>query len=268
VPTIGLDCLSADQICTILAQSPSRPIHQIGSHEPRSLATTPSSGPSIEFQQPIGARGCCPNWESTRLAAHLDGFGSAPLERATVSFAIRSRSEGQPDPGQRRARPFVSVTLFIVALAVPAVAEFVAVCGDATGDGEVTVTDGVQILRAAAFLPNTCSTNVCDADGNGTVTVTDAVNVLRVAAGLPASLVCDSPTPTAPTPTPACAAQPDLCGNNRVDLGETCDPPGSFCELLQLGPACIPATPGPSATPPPPGICSVQCQCVRPTPVP
>ena len=64
------------------------------------------------------------------------------------------------------------------------------VCGDANGDGAATVTDGVQVLRAAAGLSSGCSSGLCDVDGNGTVSVTDGVNVLRRAAGLPVELRC------------------------------------------------------------------------------
>ncbi len=58
-----------------------------------------------------------------------------------------------------------------------------AVCGDANGDGDVTVSDGVQALRAAAGLSSVC-TEDCDVDGSGNVTITDGVNILRSAAGL------------------------------------------------------------------------------------
>jgi hypothetical protein len=63
-------------------------------------------------------------------------------------------------------------------------------CGDADGNGSVTVTDGVQTLRAAAELPSSCTVGICDMDGNGSVTVTDGVSVLRKAAELPASEEC------------------------------------------------------------------------------
>jgi hypothetical protein len=59
------------------------------------------------------------------------------------------------------------------------------VCGDANGDGGVTVTDGVVVLRAAAGLASACTVDACDVDGNGAVTVTDGVLTLRAAAGLP-----------------------------------------------------------------------------------
>ena len=64
------------------------------------------------------------------------------------------------------------------------------VCGDADGNGEVTVSDGVQVLRAAADLSSTCTLAVCDVDGNGAITVSDAVAVLRRAAGLEGANAC------------------------------------------------------------------------------
>jgi hypothetical protein len=63
------------------------------------------------------------------------------------------------------------------------------ICGDADDNGTVTVTDGVQALRAAAGLSNICG-SACDVDGTGSVTVTDGVNILRKAAGLPITESC------------------------------------------------------------------------------
>lgn len=64
-------------------------------------------------------------------------------------------------------------------------------CGDADGNGSVTVTDGVATLRAAAGLDGPCAaTTTCDVDASGGVTVSDGVNVLRAAAGLATSLQC------------------------------------------------------------------------------
>ncbi len=70
------------------------------------------------------------------------------------------------------------------------------VCGDANGDGRVSVSDGVQALRAAADLPNICDTD-CDVDGNGDISVTDGVNILRKAAGLPIVEACPPGDPMA-----------------------------------------------------------------------
>jgi hypothetical protein len=64
------------------------------------------------------------------------------------------------------------------------------VCGDADGNGNVTVTDGVQTLRAAASLSSSCTPAACDVDGNASTTVTDGVNVLRKAAGLSSPDAC------------------------------------------------------------------------------
>lgn len=56
-------------------------------------------------------------------------------------------------------------------------------CGDANDDGNLSVTDGVLVLRNAAGLGE-CDLTRCDVDGNGSVSVTDGVNVLRAAVGL------------------------------------------------------------------------------------
>ncbi len=66
------------------------------------------------------------------------------------------------------------------------------ICGDADNSGSVTVTDGVQALRAAAALTSTCAASTCDVDGSGTITVTDGVNVLRKAAGVVIAENCSS----------------------------------------------------------------------------
>lgn len=63
-------------------------------------------------------------------------------------------------------------------------------CGDADNSGAVTVTDGVQALRAAAGLSSTCAGSTCDVDGSGSVTVTDGVNILRKAAGIVIAEAC------------------------------------------------------------------------------
>ncbi len=64
------------------------------------------------------------------------------------------------------------------------------VCGDADGNGSVSVTDGVQVLRAAAALPSSCTPSRCDVNGDGNVSVTDGVQVLRNAAGFPLTGTC------------------------------------------------------------------------------
>ncbi len=83
----------------------------------------------------------------------------------------------------------VATLLFLgfASSATPAIAQ---VCGDANGDQQVGVTDGVQTLRAAAGLSSQCQLATCDVDGDGRISLTDGVNVLRAAAGLAAVLAC------------------------------------------------------------------------------
>jgi hypothetical protein len=69
------------------------------------------------------------------------------------------------------------------------------VCGDANGDGQISLPDGVQALRAAADLQSNCTASRCDVDGDGDITVTDGVNVLRKVAQLPVTDQCPSDGP-------------------------------------------------------------------------
>jgi hypothetical protein len=80
----------------------------------------------------------------------------------------------------------------LLLLGAPIGARGADLCGDADGNGNVTVSDGVQTLRAAAGLSTTCTPERCDVDGGGTVSVSDGVNVLRAAAGLSVRLQCPS----------------------------------------------------------------------------
>jgi hypothetical protein len=64
------------------------------------------------------------------------------------------------------------------------------ICGDVDDNDSVTVTDGVQVLRAAAGLTSDCTEAICDVDVSGTIGVTDGVLVLRKAAGLPIAENC------------------------------------------------------------------------------
>jgi hypothetical protein len=114
------------------------------------------------------------------------------------------------------------------------------VCGDPSGDRNVTVADGVQVLRAAAGLDSLCATlpAVCDVDGSVATTVADGVNVLRAAAGLPSLRRCptgvtgvlggvesDGPPPRleigmAPIPAPGAPVTiSDIQGSTTVTAG-------------------------------------------------
>ena len=56
--------------------------------------------------------------------------------------------------------------------------------GDVDGDGEVTVSDALSVLRVAAKLAEPTRGATFDFDGDGAVTVADALAILRVAAKL------------------------------------------------------------------------------------
>ncbi len=79
-----------------------------------------------------------------------------------------------------KAATFFATIVLALTCAAPVRAQL---CGDADDSGSITVTDGVNVLRAAAGI-GACDLTRCDADGSGAVTVTDGVNVLRAAAGL------------------------------------------------------------------------------------
>ncbi len=90
----------------------------------------------------------------------------------------------------RLVRPMTAAFVVVAAAGFVVRSASAATCGDADGNGAVTVTDGVQALRSAAALSTTCPNRVCDADGQGQVTVTDGVVILRAAATLPVKLDC------------------------------------------------------------------------------
>lgn len=59
--------------------------------------------------------------------------------------------------------------------------------GDADGDGELSTNDALLVLRAAAGIEDTISTEaktLCDIDGDGYISLFDARRILRAAAGL------------------------------------------------------------------------------------
>jgi len=62
-------------------------------------------------------------------------------------------------------------------------------CGDANGDGSITATDALVILRAAVGAA-ACEPVSCDVDDNGSVSATDALAVLRAAVGAAVTLTC------------------------------------------------------------------------------
>jgi len=62
-------------------------------------------------------------------------------------------------------------------------------CGDATEDGEISVTDALVALNASVALAQ-CELCMCDVDDSEMITVTDALALLNVSVGLPYDLMC------------------------------------------------------------------------------
>ncbi len=81
-------------------------------------------------------------------------------------------------------------------------------CGDVTGEGDITVSDALAILKTAVgiVVELTCSPTaaVCgDVTGEGDVTVSDALAVLKTAVGISVELTCSAATTTTTLPPAA-----------------------------------------------------------------
>ncbi len=63
-------------------------------------------------------------------------------------------------------------------------------CGDADGNGLLTVTDARIILQKAIGLPGNCAKSRCDVNASATLTATDARAVLNASVGLNVELDC------------------------------------------------------------------------------
>ncbi len=134
----------------------------------------------------------------------------------------------------------------LTALAIVAVltqgsarAQIIPICGDANNDGDISVSDGVDALRAAAGLSSQCTLAICDVNADGSVTTTDAVNILRNAAGLSAIDACRDVTSTpVPTSTPACCIHCLSEGTGMSPCGDSCIPQTFIC-IRPLGCACF-----------------------------
>lgn len=83
-----------------------------------------------------------------------------------------------------------AAALGVALAAAPAAAQIFPLCGDVDDNDSVTVSDGVQALRASAELPSDCTLAVCDVDVDGEITLPDGITILRKAAGLPITQNC------------------------------------------------------------------------------
>lgn len=121
----------------------------------------------------------CPNAEPNKAAVQAVGVGTAIITATDPITEIATTAEGSSTLTVRApGATATGLTPTPTPRATPTV------CGDPNASGTVTVTDGVEVLSAAAGLPTGCTDAICDVDGSGAVTVTDGVLVLRFAAGL------------------------------------------------------------------------------------
>lgn len=121
----------------------------------------------------------CPNAEPNKAQVQAVGVGTAIITATDPVTEISTTAEGSSTLTVRV--PGATAT---GRTPTPTPRGTPTVCGDPNASGTVTVTDGVEVLSAAAGLPTGCTDAVCDVDGSGAVTVTDGVLVLRFAAGL------------------------------------------------------------------------------------
>jgi hypothetical protein len=133
------------------------------------------------------------------LVAPAGMSGAIPKVRYVRPRRLHARSRAR---SAMRIMTMTIRSLVAVALLATTTPGFAADrCGDADSSGSVTVTDGVQTLRAAAGLGSSCTLARCDVDDSGSVSVTDGVNVLRAAAGLAVVLACPGTGPMCATAT-------------------------------------------------------------------
>jgi hypothetical protein len=128
----------------------------------------------------------CPNETGNKSRCQAVGVGVTTISATDPVTAISTTAEGS---GTLTVRVPTGPTA-TGRTPTPTPRTTPTVCGDPDASGAVTVTDGVQILSAAADLDSDCTNAICDVDDSGSVTVTDGVLVLRAAAGLGTDLVC------------------------------------------------------------------------------
>jgi hypothetical protein len=145
----------------------------------------------VEYKSTNNSVAVCPNTEGNRSRCEAVGIGTAiitatftfPDQTTLTSTAEDSGTLTVREPGATPTGPTPART--------PSPGGTPTLCGDPNDTGTVTVSDGVEVLNAAASLPSDCTTAVCDVDGSGSVSVTDGVLVLRSAAGLDDGLHCE-----------------------------------------------------------------------------
>lgn len=105
---------------------------------------------------------------------------------------------GRGGPASRKARPggasllrapYAFATVASFAVVPPQAGPAHALYGDFNGNGTVSATDALTVLRAAVGLV-ACDAETCDHDGSGKVRATDALTTLKAAVGQDVTLAC------------------------------------------------------------------------------
>ena len=124
-------------------------------------------------------------------------------------------------------------------------------CGDPTGDGFVTTSDALLVLRRAIGL-QFCELLWCDVDASGLVTASDALAVLHEAVGQDEPIMCPTTTTTSTSTVPSTGDQcfhdadcfwdeelDQCCGYHccECDYGPGDCPEGQVCDNEE----CVPA---------------------------
>lgn len=81
----------------------------------------------------------------------------------------------------------LTIVMSVFSMAVTTNAASSGLRGDADGDGKITTTDALLVLRAAAGIEDTLSAEtkiLCDVNEDGVISLSDARKILRGAAGL------------------------------------------------------------------------------------
>ncbi|HYC55495.1 MAG TPA: CAP domain-containing protein [Candidatus Binatia bacterium] len=111
----------------------------------------------------------------TELPAGSDSFTLTPEEEGELWLQVRPRIG---DVRYAFSTPAI-VTAVTAAL----------LCGDGSGDGNVTALDALLALKAAVGAAG-CSLQLCDVNGSGGLTASDALLVLKYAVGSDVALEC------------------------------------------------------------------------------
>lgn len=128
---------------------------------------------------------------SGQVAATADGdavlVGMTLSPRFPAKNALQARLAGLSDAFIARLAPGTPVptTLPFVSTTTSSTLSYddtPETCGDPDGDGSITASDALHVLRSAVGL-EPCDGSICDVDGSGSTSALDALKVLAIATG-------------------------------------------------------------------------------------